>query len=350
MKPVRFALVGYGRFGRNHARAITQTEGAELVGVATRSQKSAAEAALEFRDLKPTTDYRFLLAEADVDVVDVALPTYLHYEVAKAALEAGKHVFIEKPMTPSTAQCQELVALAREKNLQLAVGFKRRTAQLWSRVKSLVDEGVIGEPKHALFELWRWPYRRGANGWRYDIARVGSWELEEPVHCFDKARWYFGPTAGEIVSVYARANSRQPDHPELHDNFTAILEFENGAHAAISQTLAAWGHQHGLKLTGSQGALAATWRGATDDAESRQTLDYLTSRTREGEQESIEFTEATSELYELEEEMRAMVAAVRGEGTVVADGVDGIWSIALCEAAHRSIETGEVVSMKGFQP
>ena len=309
-----------------------------------------AAAAKEFPDVFTTTDFHELIAREDIDVIDVALPTYLHFEVAKAALEAGKHVFVEKPMTPSTAECRELVRLANKRGLVIAVGFKRRAARLWGQVKELVDDGVIGEPQHALFELWRWPYRQGTDGWRYDIGRVGSWELEEPVHCFDKARWYFGPTAGEIVSVYAKANSRQAGHPELHDNFTAILEFENGAHATIAQTLSAWGHQHGLKLTGKNGAIMASWRGATDDAPARQTLDYMRSESREGDVESVAFTEKASELYELEREMEALVRAIRGEGSVIADGIDGVWSIALCEAAHRSIETGEVVSMKGFKP
>jgi len=169
------------------------------------------------------------------------------------------------------------------------------------------------------------------------------------VHCFDKARWYFGATAGEIVSVYARANSRQEEHPELHDNFCAILGFENGAHATISQTLSAWGHHHGLELVGREGAIRATWRGASDDAEPVQALEYLRSRTREGDVERIDF-EPTGEVYELEREMESMVRAVLDGSPAVADGRDGVWSIALCEAAHESIESGKVVSMRGGQP
>ena len=94
----------------------------------------------------------------------------------------------------------------------------------------------------------------------------------------------------------------------------------------------------------------ASWRGATDDTPATQTLDYMCSESRQGDVQSVEFTEKKSELYELEREMEALVRAIRGEGAVIADGIDGVWSIALCEAAHRSIETGEVVSMKGFKP
>src|SRR2546429_673829 len=87
---------------------------------------------------------------------------------------------------------------------------------------AVAPEGPCGEPLYVPIELWRRPYRLGADGWRYDIARVGNWVLEEPIHFFDLARWYLAGR-GDAVSVYARANSRQPEHPELHDNFSAVV-------------------------------------------------------------------------------------------------------------------------------
>ena len=82
----------------------------------------------------------------------------------------------------------------------------------------MIDAGAIGDPQYALIELWRNPYRPGADGWRYDIERVGDWILEEPIHFFDLARWYFAGS-GEPVSVYARANALDPDRPALQDKF-----------------------------------------------------------------------------------------------------------------------------------
>jgi len=349
--PVRFGLIGFGRFGGNHARAIAATPGAELVAISANSEASCARAREQFPGVKAYTDYQQMLDDETLDVVDVALPTYLHFECGKAALEAGCHLFIEKPMTPSLAECQQLNALADEKNLRLAVGFKRRVAHLWSAVKGLVDDGVIGRPQYAVFELWRWPYRSGADGWRYDIDRVGSWVLEEPVHCFDKARWLLGPSLGEPLSIYASASSRQPEHPELTDNFSAIMEFEGGCHAAISQTLSAWGHHHGLKLCGTEGSILAKWDGATDDAVPSQTLHYMSSSTREGEIIEVDLPPPTDELFELGAEFANMVEAVRNpEAKLFADGIDGAWSIGISEAAHESIDSHQVVSLKDLKP
>ena len=143
------------------------------------------------------------------------------------------------------------------------MGHEFRYSTLWGRVKELVDAGAIGEPQYAMIELWRNPYRLGSDGWRYDIRRVGNWILEEPIHFFDLARWYFG-RCGDPVSVYARANARDPQRPELQDNFSAIVDFPGGRYAVISQTLSAFEHHQVAKLTGSKGALWASWSGAMD--------------------------------------------------------------------------------------
>lgn len=88
--------------------------------------------------------------------------------------------------------------------------------------------GVAGE------EVPRRPYRTGADGWPYGICRVGSWVLEEPIHFFDLARWYLA-AVGEPLTVYATAKARQADHPELRDDFGAIVTFPGEAYAVISQ-------------------------------------------------------------------------------------------------------------------
>ena len=163
-------------------------------------------------------------SKEDVELCDIVLPSDLHYEVSRAVLESGRHLLLEKPMALSIAHCRELIELARARGRVLAVGHELRLSSLWGKVKELVDAGAIGEPLYALIELWRRPYRLGSGGWRYDIRRVGSWILEEPIHFFDLARWYLS-SAGDPVSVYARANGKRADHPELHDNFSAIVNF-----------------------------------------------------------------------------------------------------------------------------
>lgn len=340
-KPIRFGLIGFGAWGKHHADAIHKTSGAQLVAIAARSEESASAAREAYPQAAVDTDYRRLLERDDVDVVDIVLPSHLHHEVASAALETGRHVLLEKPMCLSLADCDDLIAIANRKRVQLAIGHELRLSSLWGGVKDLIDDGFIGEPKYVLVELSRNPYRLGADGWRYDIDRVGNWILEEPIHFFDLARWYLA-SAGDPVSVYAMANSRQPDHPELQDNFSAIMTTSGGAYAVVSQTLAAFEHHQTVKVTGTRGALWASWSGAMD----RTRHPTFSLRGFDGEQvRELPVTKITGELYELEDQVGMLVAAVGENRPLSCTAEDGRWSVAMCLAAQESVDSGSLVNV-----
>ena len=340
MQPVRFGLIGYGAWGSHHARAIGEHPGAELPAVAARTPATLERAKAELPGVARYGDYREMLAREELDAVVVVLPTDLHYAAARAVLESGRHLLLEKPMALTLEHCDALNALAREKGKLLAVGHEFRLSSLWGRVKQMIDAGEIGEPQYALIELWRRPYRLGTEGWRYDINRVGNWILEEPIHFFDLARWYF-QSAGEPVSVFAQASARRKDHPELQDNFSAMLRFPGGAYAVIAQTLAAWEHHQVVKVTGREGALWASWSGALD----RTFTPTFSLKHQRGDGAPVEIpiTKVTGEVYELREQVHLMVRAVSGQGKLAASGVDGRWSVAMCLAAQRSVDTAAEV-------
>jgi myo-inositol 2-dehydrogenase/D-chiro-inositol 1-dehydrogenase len=339
--PVRFGLIGFGAWGRCHAEAIAQTEGAELVAISARSERSCSAAREAFANVAVLSDYRELLERDDIDVVDIVLPSHLHHEVASLALSSGKHLLLEKPMALSVEQCNDLVRLAKDRDRLLAIGHEARLSSLWGRVKELVDAGSVGDPQYVLVELSRKPYRPGADGWRYDINRVGNWILEEPIHFFDLARWYLS-AAGDPEKVYASANSRHPDHPELQDNFSAIVHFPGGAYAVISQTLSAFEHHQTVKLTGTRGALWASWSGALD--RTRHPTFFL--KVFDGERVTeIPIEKTAGEVFELEDQIALLVRAVRQGAPLAATGEDGRWSVAMCLAAAQSVVTGRPVQI-----
>jgi myo-inositol 2-dehydrogenase/D-chiro-inositol 1-dehydrogenase len=343
MSNLRFGLVGYGLWGKLHGRMISETEGARLVAVAARSDQTRESAKAACPEAEVHGDYRRLLQRDDVDVVSVVVPNHLHYKVGRAVLEAGKHLLIEKPMTLTAADCDALITLAEKQGKLLAVNHEMRLSALWGRVKELVDEGTIGLPRYALVELSRFPYRHGSEGWRYDIARVGNWILEEPIHFFDLARWYLS-ACGEPESVYARASSRHPDHPELQDSFSAVVGFPGGAYAVVTQTLAAFEHHVACKLTGTRGAIWASWSAA--DARSPTPAFSLRYSTSESEDVTdVPYEHVTGEVVELGQQIAAVVAAIRQGTPPPVTGTDGRWAVLLCEAAQRSVETGGVVSL-----
>lgn len=340
--PVKFGLIGYGGWGKCHAAAIEATEGAALTAIAARTEVTRHAASEAHPHTAICDDYRALIARDDVDVVNIVLPSVLHHTVATGALEAGKHVLLEKPMCLSVKQCEALIELADRVNRRFAVGHELRHSSLWGRVKAMIDEGFVGTPQYVLLELSRHPYRLGADGWRYDIDRVGNWILEEPIHFFDLARWYLA-SSGDPISVFAAANSRQEGRPELQDNFSATVQFSGGAYAVISQTLAAFEHHQTLKISGTEGALWAGWSGATD----RTHHPAFFLRAHDGKEvKDISIDRIAGEVFELEDQIAMMVRAVSDAGPVAATGHDGKWSVAMCLAAQRSVETGAPIGLR----
>jgi myo-inositol 2-dehydrogenase/D-chiro-inositol 1-dehydrogenase len=340
MSQVRCGLIGYGAWGRHHARAITQTAGATLTAICARSDESRAQAAADHPRAKVYGDHRDMLAREPLDLCDVVLPSDLHFSVARDVLESRRHLLLEKPMALTLAHCDELVRLAESRGRILAIGHELRTSPLWGKVKELIDEGSIGEPLYALVELWRKPYRPGAGGWRYDAGRVGSWILEEPIHFFDLARWYLSGV-GEPISVYAAASAKRPDHPELHDNFSAIVHFPRGRYALISQTLCGWEHHQNAKITGTRGAIWASWSGVTDRTV-EPTFSLKLQRGESGTVEEVPIAKPPGEVYELVELVGAVVRAVRENNPahVPCTGRDGWWSTKMCLKAAESLQSG----------
>jgi myo-inositol 2-dehydrogenase/D-chiro-inositol 1-dehydrogenase len=341
----RFGLIGFGLFGRHHANAIASADGAQLVAIAVKSEESQAAARSSYPDCMVYGDYRELLQNNDIDIVDVVVPNHLHFEISRAVIESGKHLFLEKPMANKLAHCDELARLAEQRGVIIAVNHELRLSALWSGVKQLIDDGAIGIPQYALVELSRFPYRPGSEGWRWDIDRVGNWILEEPIHFFDLARWYMTP-CGEPISVYARANSRHADRPNLRDNFSAIVNFSNGGYAVVSQTLSAFEHHVTAKVAGATGTIWAYW--SAPDA--RHDTPRFALRYGLGDDiQEIPFSKSTGELLELADHVAAVVRCVRAGAPLPCSGADGRWSTLLCLAAQASVDSGELVSIEAFE-
>ncbi len=337
--PLRIAVIGYGAWGKFHAQAIAKHPACELVAIGAHSETSQAAARADFPDVTVYGDYRELLARETLDAVDLVLPSHLHREAGFAVLDSGRHLLIEKPLALSIADCTALIETAQIRGLQLAVGHELRVSSLWGRVRQLIDDGRLGDVRYVLVELSRRPYRLGAGGWRYDRERVGSWILEEPIHFFDLSRWYLSGS-GDPTFVTARGNSRDVTRPDLHDNFTALVDFADGAYAVVTQTLAAFEHHQTVKVTGTRGAAWAWWSGALD----RTLHPTFGLKWFDGETLHVEtFDRPTGEVFELDDQLTAFVASIRTGQPPAATGHDGRWSVALCLWAEASIAAGERV-------
>ncbi len=338
---MRFGLIGYGAWGRHHAAAIRKAPGAILTAIACGTETSAAAARQDFPGVAVSLDYRDLLDRGDVDAVDVVVPNHLHAEIGVAALERGKDVLLEKPMAPTLAECDRLIAAARESQRVLTIGHELRLSTQWSRVKALIDAGDIGEPRHALVSLFRFPYRRGSSGWRYDAGRVGSWILEELVHHVDLLMWYFEPW-GEPVSVLAVGNAKDGD-PRMADNFSAMLRFSGPFYAVVTKTVAGFEYHLVVEIAGTEGAIRSWWSGSMD--RTRHPAFELKVKHRGGLEPETLPLESSGELFELEEELRQTVTAFERRRPLVS-GEEARKRVLVCLDAERSLREGRAISVR----
>lgn len=343
---LRCALIGYGAWGSHHARVMAACKDARLVAIAAHSPASQEQARKDHPACRVFGDYQEMLTAEALDAIAIVLPSHLHYPAARVVLDSGRHLLLEKPMCLSVADCRALNVLARERGLVLAVGHEMRLSSLWGKVKELIDSGAIGTPRYVLIELWRRPYRQGSGGWRYDIDRVGNWILEEPIHFFDLARWYFERFA-QPISVYARGNSVRADHPELQDHFSATVNFAGGGFAVIAQCLGGWEHHQIVKVSGTEGALWAAWSGAMDRTfEPSFHLKLQRGTAGAGPAlEEIAIPRAAGEVFELEDQFARFVRCIQDGTAPAASGEDGEWSARLCLKAQESVEKGLPVAV-----
>jgi predicted dehydrogenase len=147
-KMVKIGVVGCGYWGPNLARNLRQAPDCQLKVVCDASESRLAHMRRLYPEVATTPQYEDLLQDRDLDAVVIATPVRFHHSMAKAALEAGKHVFIEKPIARTGAEAQELVTLAREQGLILMVGHTFLFSPAVRRMKEIIDAGDIGQVQY----------------------------------------------------------------------------------------------------------------------------------------------------------------------------------------------------------
>ena len=141
---IKFGVIGYGYWGPNVVRNLETLEDSKVVAVCDQSATARQRAQRACPDVKTTADAAELMQSPEIDAIAVVTPVWTHYELAKAALENGKHVFVEKPFTSCVKQAEELINLAEQKNLRIMVDHTFLFTGAVRKIRELVDEGSLG--------------------------------------------------------------------------------------------------------------------------------------------------------------------------------------------------------------
>ncbi|MFG2568777.1 Gfo/Idh/MocA family oxidoreductase [Streptomyces sp. NPDC048567] len=241
MTTLRVGLVGYGLAGSVfHAPLITATEGLVLDTVVTRDEERRAQARAAYPDVRFAGSPDELWQRADeLDLIVIASPNKTHVPLARAALEAGLPVVVDKPVAGTAAEARELAALAEERGLLLSVFQNRRWDNDFLTLRALLADGALGEVQRfeSRYERWR-PQLKG--GWREsgDPQEIGGLLYDLGSHVVDQALTLFGPAA----QVYAESDLRRPGAAADDDTFVAITHASGvRSHLYVSATTAQLG-------------------------------------------------------------------------------------------------------------
>jgi predicted dehydrogenase len=252
MKTRGIAVIGSGSIADQHLGALRELPHARVVGVFSRGADKARKMG-EREKCKWTTDPKELLNDPAVEIVHIVTSSGSHASIARDALWAGKHVLVEKPMAMTSAEADELIALAKSKGRILGVVSQRRFEDQHEAVKKVLGSGGLG--KLLLVEV-SCPYYRDqayydSADWRGKIATDGGAIMNQGIHSVDLMLWFGGPAK----TVQGRV-ATQTHRMEAEDLALAIVTFENGAFGTImASTSVQPGFTPCLNLYGEKGTI-----------------------------------------------------------------------------------------------
>jgi predicted dehydrogenase len=220
--PLGFGVIGLGEIGQHHLEGLRRSPDATVNAIADPRRELAETAGSG--GARIYTDYRELLEDDEVAAVSVCVPHHLHLEITLAAIEAGKHVLVEKPLALSVDECDEIIAAARDRGVTVGVSHNQLFYPPHVRARELIADGSLGDP-----QLLRLRLGIGGKfgGWRSDPTQTGGGLLfDAGVHRFYLARYLFGEVSGVSAVV-----DRPADQGE--DLAIVTLRFESGALGVI---------------------------------------------------------------------------------------------------------------------
>src|SRR5258708_30736958 len=253
MKSVRLGIIGFGGMGQFHARNIMEGKIPRLDVVAAADADTSRFA--HFPQLKSFSSGHDLIRSGEVDAVLIATPHYAHTEIGIAALKAGLHVLVEKPISVHRADCEKLNAAHKNPRQVYAAMFNQRTDPRYVKIRDLVKSGEIGEVRRINWIITNW-FRTAAyyssGSWRATWAGEGGGVLlNQCPHNLDLFYWIFGqPSRVHGFCQFGRY------HPiEVEDDVTAYFEMPAGAHASFIASTGEASGTNRLEITAERGRL-----------------------------------------------------------------------------------------------
>ena len=333
MANLKFGVIGCGRIGKLHINnLLNNIDGAEVVAAADPmlDKSGAREWLAERKITNVSTDFMDVINNPEVDVVFVCSSTDTHCDVSMAAVQAGKHVFCEKPIDYDIDKIKKLLALVEEKGVKFQVGFNRRFDHNHKAVADAVKDGTIGDP-HIVIVSSRDPEPPPASY----VAVSGGIFYDMMIHDFDMVRYVTGSEAVEISAVGScLVNPNLQEESGIPDVDTAVvtMKMANGAIATINNSRqAVYGYDQRVEVFGSKGM-------AADQNDLNSTATITTVDGAVSEKPKWFFLERYNDAFI--EQIKYFIDSIVNDKPTVVGAYDGLRPVLMAAAATESCRNG----------
>ncbi len=325
-----------------HLPTLKSHPQAELVSICGRNLERAQEMAEKYAVSRVFADYEEMISHSDLDAVVIASPDDQHFPMTMAALEAGLHVFCEKPLALNLDDAKKMRDKAKSTGLVNGVVFTNRWALKYRYLHDLVHQGYLGKMYHSEFH-YQFGYARGQNYlWRYDQDRANGVLGDLGVHMIDLALWMLGDIASVSANLAVCVERESTPNP-ANDSAMCLVEYVDGSHGLIRTS--AVNHQGNgitIKLYGENGTLevADEILGAQKDEEPLQKIDIP-----EHYFEGIDSEERDQVFLRQSAGPRAFIDAILSGHPMEPDFTDGYKAQQVVQAALDSHRTGRRIEI-----
>lgn len=323
---VKFGVIGYGYWGPNVVRNLDQLDGSEVLAVCDKSQAARKKVQKAYPHFKVTSETAELMASTEIDAIAVVTPVWTHYELTKAALENGKHVFVEKPFTSCSAQAEELINLAARKNLKIMVDHTFLFTGAVKKIRQLLEDGALGKIYY------------------YDSTRVNLGLFQHDVNVI----WDLAPHDLSIIDHLIKASPQAvvatgETHLNAHEDIAFItIYFPDKLIAHINVNWLSPVKVRTTLIGGEKKMLV--WNDLEADEKikvydkgvsvtSREGLYNLLVNYRSGDMWAPQLEQVEA----LKQELAYFVDCISNNHSPVNDGVAGLRVVKLLEAANESV-------------
>ncbi len=339
MVTINFGLIGCGRVAPRHAQSFGEVAGARLVAVADVVESRAAHFAKDYA-CEMHTDHRRLLERRDVDAVSICTPSGMHAQMAIDAMQAGKHVIVEKPMALNLRDADRMIDTAKSTGVKLCVVLQNRYNPPMQDLRRVVDEGRLGRLLLGNATVrWYRPQEYYEDGWHGTWAMDGGALMNQSIHHIDALQWLMG----EVESVFAYT-ATLAHHIEAEDTGVVAIRFKSGALGTVEGStitfpqnlegsVAIFGERGSAKVGGTALNRKEIWKieGELEHERELLTRDQVDPPSVYG--------------FSHKAVIADMIAAIKEDRAPRTTGAEARKSVALVLAIYESARTGKPVNM-----